>query len=78
MLQLENHVWSRKSSEEHEKLLAENPNFRYTPSYPDKYTISSPNLTSHDTEESENSPYSPHLGEINQALLHFLRAPGRG
>ena len=40
-------------------------------------------LTSHDTEESENSPESPHLGEINacansvyQALLRFTRAPG--
>ena len=41
-------------------------------------------LTSHNTEESENSPDSPHLGEtkrmrkqcVPQALLHFSCVPG--
>ena len=39
-------------------------------------------LTSHDTEESKNSPESPLLGEVKcmhsvyQALLHFSHAPG--
>ena len=37
--------------------VAENPNFHYMPLYyPDKFTISSLNSTSHDTEESKNSP----------------------
>ena len=54
-------------AEGHEKSLAENPNFHYTPLYyPDKFTILSPNSTSHDTEESKNSPESPHLGEIKR------------
>ena len=48
-----------------EKSLAENPNFHYTPFYyPDKFTIRT--LMSHDTEESENSLESPHLGEIKR------------
>ena len=61
-------------TEGHAKSLAENPNFYYTPLYyPDKFTISSPNSTSHDTEESENSPESPHLGENACAVCtrHF-------
>ena len=38
---LENHT---EVAESHEKSLAENPNFHYTPLYyPDKFTISSPN-----------------------------------
>ena len=38
---LENHT---EFAEGHEKSLAENPNFHYTPLYyPDKFTISSPN-----------------------------------
>ena len=38
---LENHT---EVAEGHEKSLAENPNFHYTPLYyPDKFTISSPN-----------------------------------
>ena len=37
-------------------------------------TILSPNSTSHDTEESENSPESPHLGEIKH--MRKQRVPG--
>ena len=37
---LENHT---EVAEGHEKLLAENPNVHYTPYYPHKFTISSPN-----------------------------------
>ena len=40
----------------------------------------SPDYHFYDEIESENSPESPHLGEIKcsvyQALLHFLCAPG--
>ena len=52
-------------AEGHEKSLAENPNFHYTPLYyPDIYRVR--NLTSHDKEESENNPETPHLGEIKR------------
>ena len=50
-------------AEGHKKSLTENPNFDYTPLYyPDKLLYRVRTLTSHDTEESENSPESPHLG----------------
>ena len=73
---LENHILKSLKSMRNRLL-----KIHYTPLYyPDKFTISSPNSTSHDTEESENIPESPHLGEIKrmrsvyQALLRFSRA----
>ena len=69
---LENHT---EVAEGHEKSLAEDPNFHYRPLYySDKFTIGVQTLTSHDTEESENSLESPHLGEnsVYQTLFRFL------
>ena len=62
---LENHTWGRKSLKGLRNRLLKIRTFitRHL-YYPDKFTISSP--TSHDTEESENSPESPHLGEIKR------------
>ena len=54
-------------AEGHEKSLAENANFHYMPLYfltSLLYRVRT--LMSHDTEQSENSPESPHLGEIKR------------
>ena len=69
---LENHT---EFAEGHEKSLAENPNFHY-------YIILTSllyrvrTLTSHDTEESENSPESPHLERMRKQCVRVASFPG--
>ena len=82
---LENHTWGRKSLKGMRNRLLKIRTFitrHYIILTSLLYRVQT--LTSHDTEESENSPESPHLGEIKRmrkqcepgASPFFLRAPG--
>ena len=81
---LENHTWGRKSLKGMRNRLLKIRTFitrHYIILTSLLYRVRT--LTSHDTEESENSPESPHLGEIKRMrkqctrrFSFFLRAPG--
>ena len=72
---LENHTWGRKSLKGMRNRLLKIRTFithHYIILTSLLYRVRT--LTSHDTEESENSPESPHLGEIKR--MHKQCVPG--